>query len=78
MSNGGSGRKICSPVQVYLDSEQREMLERLATFLGVTRSEVMRRSLEELARDPRLAADGFDMVASATNRSRVQDENCSR
>lgn len=75
MNRSGNRRKICKPVQVYLDDEQRKMLERLATFLGVTRSEVMRRALEELARDPRLAADGFDVVASATDPSRAQDEN---
>ncbi len=36
------------PVQVYLDRPDRERLERLASHLGASKSDVMRRGLEAL------------------------------
>ena len=40
---------VREPIQVYLSSAERDQLERLASSLGVSRSEVLRRGLEALA-----------------------------
>lgn len=42
--------EVREPIQVYLSSAERERLERLAASLRVSRSEVLRRGLEALAR----------------------------
>ena len=45
------GRKtgrVAEPVQVYLDRPDRERLDRLATQLEATKSDVLRRGLEAL------------------------------
>ncbi|HEY7686604.1 MAG TPA: hypothetical protein VH833_10910 [Gemmatimonadales bacterium] len=42
-----SGR-VAEPVQVYLDRPDRERLDRLATLLEATKSDVLRRGLEAL------------------------------
>jgi hypothetical protein len=39
---------VGEPVQVYLADPDRERLERLATRLGATKSDVLRRGLEAL------------------------------
>ena len=43
-------RQVGEPVQVYLDLEERQRLERLASQLGATKSDVLRRGLEALER----------------------------
>jgi len=46
---------VAEPVQVYLDRPDRERLERLATELDATKSDVLRRALaalESLVRRP--------------------------
>jgi len=40
--------RVAEPVQVYLDAPDRGRLERLATQLGATKSDVLRRGLEAL------------------------------
>lgn len=40
--------RVAEPVQVYLERPDRERLERLATQLDVTKSDVLRRGLEAL------------------------------
>lgn len=40
--------RVSEPVQVYLDSPDRARLERLATELDATKSDVLRRALEAL------------------------------
>jgi hypothetical protein len=40
-----------APVQVYLDREERDRLDRLSAQLGSTRSDVLRRGLEALERN---------------------------
>jgi NurA-like 5'-3' nuclease len=40
--------RVAEPVQVYLDRPDRERLERLASQLGATKSDVLRRGLEAL------------------------------
>lgn len=42
--------EVREPIQVYLSSAERERLERLAGRMRVSRSEVLRRGLEALAR----------------------------
>ena len=41
-------RRAAEPVQVYLDQPDRERLQRLATALEATKSEVLRRALAAL------------------------------
>jgi len=41
--------KVREPIQVYLSSAERERLDRVAERLGVSRSEVLRRGLDEVA-----------------------------
>ena len=48
-------RRVAEPVQVYLDRPDRERLERLASALDATKSDVLRRgltALETLLRRP--------------------------
>jgi hypothetical protein len=40
--------RVAEPVQVYLAPPDRERLERLASSLGATKSDVLRRGLEAL------------------------------
>jgi hypothetical protein len=44
---------VREPIQVYLSTTERERLERLASSLGISRSEVLRRGLEALAQAER-------------------------
>ena len=44
---------IREPIQVYLSTAERDRLDRLASNLGVSRSEVLRRGLEALAQAER-------------------------
>ena len=41
--------RIREPIQVYLSTAERDRLDRVAKRLGVSRSEVLRRGLEEFA-----------------------------
>jgi hypothetical protein len=41
--------RVREPIQVYLSTAEREKLDRVAKRLGVSRSEVLRRGLEEVA-----------------------------
>ena len=41
--------RVREPIQVYLSTAERERLDRVATRMGVSRSEVLRRGLEEVA-----------------------------
>lgn len=45
--------KVREPIQVYLSTAERERLERLASSMGISRSEVLRRGLEALAQAER-------------------------
>lgn len=45
---GGKPKRVAEPVQVYLDTEQRDQLERLSASLGLSRSDVLRRGLAAL------------------------------
>jgi hypothetical protein len=42
-------RRVREPVQVYLDPQDRELLEVLAARTGLPRAEVLRRGLRQLA-----------------------------
>ena len=48
-AKGRSGR-VAEPVQVYLGRPDQDRLERLASRLGATKSDVLRRGLEALER----------------------------
>ena len=48
--------RVREPIQVYLSTAERERLNRVAGRLGVSRSEVLRRGLEEIAERDREAA----------------------
>lgn len=41
--------RVREPIQVYLSTAERERLDRVAKRMGVSRSEVLRRGLEEVA-----------------------------
>ena len=41
--------RVREPIQVYLTTAERERLDRVAKRLGVSRSEVLRRGLEDFA-----------------------------
>ena len=41
--------RVREPIQVYLSTAEREQLDRVAGRMGVSRSEVLRRGLEEFA-----------------------------
>ncbi len=43
--------RVREPVQVYLDPQDRELLDRMAERSGVSRAELMRRGLRKLAAD---------------------------
>ena len=45
-----SARRVAEPVQVYLRPTEKECLDRLAARLETTKSDVLRRGLEELER----------------------------
>jgi len=44
-------RSVREPIQVYLTSDERDVLDRCAAELGVSRSEVLRRGLQAIG-DP--------------------------
>ncbi len=46
-----SAKRVTEPVQVYLDADQRERLERLAAQLDTSKSGVLRQALEALERE---------------------------
>lgn len=41
-------KRLAEPVQVYLDPDDRERLERLQSELGATKSDILRRALTAL------------------------------
>lgn len=62
------------PVQVYLGRDDRERLDRLAAYVGTTKSEILRRGLLALERDlqdpaahPALRLIGIAVGESATD-----------
>ena len=48
--------RVREPIQVYLSTAERERLDRLASDLGVSRSEVLRQGLERIAERERDSA----------------------
>ena len=48
--------RVREPIQVYLSTAEREKLDRVAKRLGVSRSEVLRRGLEQVAERDKDAA----------------------
>jgi hypothetical protein len=48
--------KVREPIQVYLSTAERERLDRVAARMGVSRSEVLRRGLEQIAERDKDAA----------------------
>ena len=61
---------VREPIQVYLTPEERDVLDRCAAELGVSRSEVLRRGLRAIgdlaAAGPRRAS-GHEMLTPATS-----------
>jgi len=43
-------KRVSEPIQVYLEPAQRRRLDQLATELGLTKSDVVRRGIEALER----------------------------
>ena len=48
--------RVREPIQVYLSTAERERLDHVAARLGVSRSEVLRRGLEQIAERDKDAA----------------------
>ena len=62
-STKSRSRSVREPIQVYLDRSEREDLDRLATKLGVSRAEILRRGIRALAvADARSVYDAMDRV----------------
>jgi hypothetical protein len=45
--------KVREPLQVYLDSDERRLLDRLARETGLSRAEILRRGLKSFAAERR-------------------------
>jgi len=50
MKNRPRADRVREPVQVYLDGQDRDLLEQLAQRTGLPRAELLRRGLRQLAR----------------------------
>jgi hypothetical protein len=46
-------RRVREPIQVYLDADERALLDRVASESGLSRAEVLRRSLRRYAVEQR-------------------------
>jgi hypothetical protein len=44
-----SSRRVRAPIQVYLDADERALLDRVAAETGLSRAEVLRRGLRSYA-----------------------------
>jgi len=70
-------KTVREPVQVYLESPDRALLERAAVATGLSRAEVLRRGLHrfaaELLADESPALAFLESAASATPRSTPSD-----
>lgn len=44
-------RRVREPIQVYLDTDERALLDRVAAETGLSRAEVLRRGLRQYAAD---------------------------
>lgn len=45
-------KKVREPIQVYLDRDERTLLDRMARENGISRAEVLRRGLKRYAVEP--------------------------
>lgn len=55
-------KRLTEPVQVYLDSDDRDRLERLQSELGATKSDVLRRALTALESQTRRSTPQVSVV----------------
>lgn len=55
-------RTVREPIQVYLTPAERDVLDRCAAELGVSRSEVLRRGLRAIGDPPGMSPDGGTTV----------------
>lgn len=67
-------KRVREPIQVYLTEDERAELDAVATRLGVSRSEVLRRGIDALGGTDRAAGPLSDLVGrgwvtGATRRS---------
>jgi len=51
MARARKPARVREPVQVYLDAQDRDLLDRMAQKSGVSRAELLRRGLRKLAGD---------------------------
>lgn len=49
MPKKNTGSRVREPVQVYLDRQDRDLLEKVAKTTGLSRAEVLRRGLRSIA-----------------------------
>ncbi|MGH7671601.1 MAG: CopG family transcriptional regulator [Gemmatimonadales bacterium] len=47
----GNAKRVREPLQVYLDPDERALLDRLARDTGLSRAEILRRGLKSFAAD---------------------------
>ena len=57
---------VREPIQVYLSADERAALDRAAAGLGVSRSEVLRRGIQVIARRPVWRGALADLVDAET------------
>lgn len=68
MARGKKPGRVREPVQVYLDAQDQDLLERLGTQTGLAKAELLRRGLRRLASDElteRKPGWSFDLLIGA-------------
>lgn len=55
-------KMVREPVQVYLAADDRAVLDRLATELGLSRAEVLRRGIRSVAAELRASSPMLDLA----------------
>ena len=58
-------KRVKEPVQVYLDQADRALLDRLAEQTGLSRAELLRRGIRQLANDTPDRKPGWSLLAIA-------------
>lgn len=65
-------RKVREPLQVYLNQDERQLLDRMAEEEDLSRAEVLRRGLRAYAAE--MGADNSPMLAFADSLTAADDE----
>lgn len=55
-------RRVREPLQVYLDPDERRLLDRLAKVTGLSRAEILRRGVRSYARENATGSPLFEFL----------------